>query len=301
MSATPAAEAPAPGQRLTRYRHEESENYLARGVECMLLAEEGGYADRELLTEACDSFIEAIKFNRQNTEAYVGMAYLLWILGDTRQAQSYLEQGLRTNPNNADVHAMIHKISGRPARPDAQAQAAPELVDAEVIAMVKELLAYLDEDKTAAIAPTVNQHALERLQEKLNDWELRYDDVLVGIDRLEAFHQRVLLTVELGPVQDRILAYHEALRQSERMVALDDKIQENASLARQYLADLAKGDLGLYRAYLEIMLDNCDSLADELEVFEKEGFNIRTLESHYQQLADAVEDLQTRLEGGADA
>ena len=284
-----------PANRLTRYRHEESENYLARGVECMLLAEEGAYQDRDLLTEACDAFIESIKFNRQQTEAYVGMAYLLWLLGDSRQALSYLEQGLRTNPSHPDVHALIQKISGRPARAT-PAQRAEEPLDAQVSQLVSELLSYLESEKTAAIAASVNPHAVERLQERLADWELRYDEVLVAIDSLEAFHQRVMLTVELGPVQDRILAYHDALRQSERLTALDDKIIENAATAREYLNELSKGEPGMFSAYLEMLLDNCDALADELEVFEKEGLSIRTLESHYQQLVDAVEALQAELE-----
>lgn len=285
--------------RLTRYRHEESENYLARGVECMLLAEENGYQDRELLTEACDAYIEAIKFNRQNTEAYVGMAYLLWILGDNRQALSYLEQGLRTNPNNKDVHTLIQKITGYGPK---AVQAAPASEDAaalsaQVTQMVDDLLDYLESEKTAAIAASVNEHAIERLQDKLQDWELRYDEVLAGIDQLEAFHERVMLTVELAPIQDRILAYHQALRQSEKLVALDDKIIENIATTRDYLDALGKGDPGMFHAYLDMLLDNCDALADELEALEKEGLNIRTLESHYQQLSELVEALQSQLEG----
>lgn len=290
--------------QLTRYRHEESENYLARGVECMLLAEENAYADRALLKEACDSYIEAIKFNRQNTEAYVGMAYLLWILGDKAQALRYLEQGLRTNPNHPDVHALIKVVDPRPTQTGAQPTAiADEQVDqelaAEVSALVKEVLVLLEQEKTSAIAPTVNHHAIERLQEKLSEWENRYDEVLDAIDSLKAFHQRVMLTVELWPVQDRILAYTQALKRSELMLALDDKIVENITTAREYIAGLGKGDLGLYRTYMDILLDNCDALADELEVFEKEGLNIRTLESHYQQLAELVEELQSALEGDA--
>ncbi|HEY9840602.1 MAG TPA: hypothetical protein V6D23_09120 [Candidatus Obscuribacterales bacterium] len=288
-----------PANRLTRYRHEESENYLARGVECMLLAEEGGYSDRALLKEACDSFIEAIKFNRQHTEAYVGMAYLLWILGDSRQALSYLEQGLRTQPSHPDVHALIQKINGRPANaPAVGAAPVNEAATAAVTALVKELLAQLESEKTSIIAASVNTHAIELLQEKLQEWEVLYDRVLTAIDGLDAFHQRVMLTVELGPVQDRIMAYHEALRGSERLLGLDDKILENLATTRQYIDALNKGDTAMFLAYLEILLDNCDALADELESLEKAGLNVRTLESHYQQLTELVEEFQAQLDAG---
>lgn len=288
--------------RNTRYRHEESENYLARGVECMLLAEESGYRDRQLLTEACDSFIEAIKYNRQKTEAYVGMAYLLWILGDSPHALRYLEQGLRTQPNHPDVHALIKQITGKtsqasPATANAQTQAQEDALYQEALELVKAVLAHLESEKTATIAASVNHHAIERLQEKLQDWEHRYDEVLTAIDALSVFHQRVMLTVELGPIQDRILDYHQALRHSERLVGLDDKILENIASTKEYLAALNKGDPGMFRAYLDLLLDNCDALADQLEVFEKEGLNIRTLDSHYQSLSELVEELQIAVEG----
>lgn len=285
-----------PTHRIGHYRHEESENHLARGLECMLLAEESAYQDRALLTEACDSFLEAIKFNRQNTEAYVGMAYLIWLLGDSKQALSYLEQGLRTNPSNQDVHTLIKQISGS-ITPQSHPQAAQRPEHQQVITLVKELLERLKSEKQAVLQGSVNPHILERLQEKLREWEFAYDNVLSAIDLLEAFHERVLLTCDLGPVQDLIMSYNKALKTSEKMIRLDDQILENTQLARQYLAELERNDPGMFQAYLSVLLDNCDSLADELETFEKEGLNTGTLDSHYQQLVDRVEELQTELEG----
>lgn len=283
-----------PNQRLTRFRHEESQNHLARGVECLLLAEETGYQDRELLTEACDSFLEAIKFNRQQTDAYVGMAYLLWLLGDAPQALRYLEQGLRTNPAHPDVHALIQRISGRPSGgPRPQAEAPP---DARVSALVQELIAEVMAENTAALVATVNPHALERLQEHLDHWEGRYDEVLTAIDGLSTFHERVLLACELGPVQDRILSYHAALKDSERLLALDERIHQSTLLARETADNLEAGDPGMYRATTEMLLDQCDIYADELDRLEQEGLQIRTVDSHYQQLVEHLDVLQQHLE-----
>lgn len=278
----------------TRYRHEESQNYLSRGVECMLLAEEDQYQDKALLTEACDAFIEAIKYNRQQTEAYVGMAYLLWILGDHPRALQYLEQGLRTNPSHPDVHALIKQITGKPQA--APAQAPPQAYQA-LQAEIQALLEKVQLENTATLAASVNPHAVERLQERLLEWESHYEAVLSAIDALQAFHERVMLTCELGPVQDRIIAYHQALRQSERLTRLDDKILENTRLTRQYLNALEAGETGMFRSYADILIDNCDALADELDLLEREGLNIRTLDSHYQQLIEMVEAFQHAMQG----
>lgn len=283
--------------RITRFRHEESENALNRGIECMLLAEEDRYQNQDLLTEACDAFIDAIKFNRQNTRAYVGMAYLLWLLKDEKQALSYLEQGLRTNPSDPDVHALIKQISGQSVTPEA-ARTAPEAgsASAAVREQVQELLEILKQEGSKSIAPSINPHMIERLQENVLDWELRYDDVLTAIDELDTFHERVMLTCELGPVQDRILAYHQALKDSERLLKLDDQILENTRLVKQYLADLQAGDSGMFQAYLDVLLDNCESLAESLDALEAEGLNVKTLNNHYDQLADLVEELQDKVE-----
>lgn len=281
----------------TRYRHEESQNYLSRGVECMLLAEEDHYQDKALLIEACDAFIEAIKYNRQQTEAYVGMAYLLWILGDQPRALQYLEQGLRTNPAHPDVHALIKQITGKTQSAGAAAHPAEPQAYQAVQAEIQALLAKVDSENTATLAASVNPHAVERLQERLLLWESDYEAVLAAIDGLQAFHERVMLTCELGPVQDRIMAYHQALRQSERLTRLDDKILENTRLTRQYLNALEAGETGMFRTYADILLDNCDALADELDLLEQEGLNIRTLDSHYQQLIEVVEAFQHAMEG----
>lgn len=281
----------------TRYRHEESQNYLSRGVECMLLAEEDQYQDKALLTEACDAFIEAIKYNRQQTEAYVGMAYLLWILGDNPRALQYLEQGLRTHPAHPDVHALIKQITGKTQAATAAApQAQPQAYQA-LQAEIQVLLQKLQGENTATLAASVNPHAVERLQERLLTWESDYEAVLTAIDALQAFHERVMLTCELGPVQDRIMAYHQALRQSERLTRLDDKILENTRLTRQYLNALEAGETAMFRSYADILIDNCDALADELDALEREGLNIRTLDSHYQQLIEMVEAFQQAMEG----
>ncbi len=283
-----------PEHRLTRYRHEESEMLMARGTECLLLAEEDNYQDKELLSEACDSFIDAIKFNRQHTEAYLGMAYLLWLLGDSQQALTYLEQGLRTQPSHPDVHRLIQHISGKSVLgQSAPATPANAAVQKQIQSLVTELLA----ENPATITASVNTHMNERLQERMLVWEQGYEEVLTAIDSLESFHDRVMLTCELSPIQDRIMAYHQALKDSERLLKLDDKIMENRDLARQYVEEHQSGEAGMFQAYLDIMLDNCDTLADELDVLERDALNIGTLDSHYQQLVDHVEAFQSLMKG----
>lgn len=292
-----AAHAPA----IHRYRHEESENHCNRGVECLLLAEEDGYENRELLTEAADAFLEAIRHYRQNTEAYVGMAYLLWILGDTPRALQYLEEGLRTQPNHADVHRLIKQVSGQGV--SAPTAAVGNTTNAQYQA-IREQVRVLQErvktEDTRLIRPTINAHEIERLQEALGQWEQHYHEVLNAIDGLDTFHVRVTLTCELSTLQDRILDYHSALNCSTELLALDDKIQTLHREVKTTEQDFLAQKPGMYEALLDAYYDQCDVLADALDALENKNIPVRVLDSHYQQLVDRVESLALEI-GDEDA
>ncbi len=297
MSSMTAAHAPA----IHRYRHEESENHCNRGVECLLLAEEEGYHNRELLTEAADAFLEAIRHYRQNTEAYVGMAYLLWILGDTPRALQYLEEGLRTQPNHPDIHRLIKQISGQGvSAPPAAGGANANVHYRAIREQIQTLQERVKTEDTRLIRPTINAHEIERMREALDEWEQRYHAVLSAIDGLDAFHVRVTLTCELSTLQDRILDYHSALSCAAELLALDDKIQTLHREVKQTEQDFLAQKPGMYEALLESYYDQCDSLADALDTLENKNIPVRVLDSHYQQLVDRVESLALEI-GDEDA
>lgn len=277
-----------------RYRHEESENHCHRGVECLLLAEEESFQNRELLTEASDAFLSAIQHYRQNTKAYVGMAYLLWRLGDNARALQYLEEGLRSQPSDTDVHALIKAISGH-SQPAAQA---PSSFVSLLQQKVSDLQQKVTEENTRLIRPSINPHEIELLQDQLRQWEQTYHEILNDIDTLETFHVRVMLTCDLSILQDRILDYHSALQCSEELLDLDDRIQKVSRAVTQTQEDLSTGKPGMYDALLESYYAACDELADALDALENKNIPIRVLDSHYQQLVDRVESLA--LEQGED-
>lgn len=307
-----ATSAPA----IHRYRHEESENHCHRGVECLLLAEEEGFQNRELLTEASDAFLSAIQHYRQNTQAYVGIAYLLWRLGDNARALQYLEEGLRSQPSDPDVHALIRTISGySPSAPsatgihqDSALAATPHAPPpsspvtkthiAEIQQKILRIKQKIDEENTRLIRPSINLHEIELLQDQLSQWEGTYYRILDDIDALDTFHVRVMLTCELSVLQDRILDYHSALQCSEELVALDDKIQAVSRAVKHTQEEREAGKPGMYDALIDSYYDQCDVLADALDELENKKIPVRVLDSHYQQLVDRVESLA--LEQGED-
>jgi tetratricopeptide (TPR) repeat protein len=294
-----------------RYRHEESENHCHRGVECLLLAEEEGFQNRELLTEASDAFLSAIQHYRQNTQAYVGIAYLLWRLGDNTRALQYLEEGLRSQPSDPDVHALIRSITGYSTASPSSSAASPPSINVtaastgapppsspvtetrivEIQQKVARTKQKIEAENTRLIRPSINLHEIDLLQDQLSQWEATYYDILEDIDTLDTFHVRVMLTCELSVLQDRILDYHSALQCSEELIALDDKIQAVSRSVKQTQEELESGKPGMYDALLESYYEQCDALADALDDLESKNIPVRVLDSHYQQLVDRVESL----------
>jgi tetratricopeptide (TPR) repeat protein len=279
---------------LTQRRHEESGDQYARAIECLLAAEEDGFRDARPLQEAGQALIEAIRFNRQHTEAYIAMGYLLWLVGANAEALPYLEEALRLDPHHPDIHLLFERVTGKPSAPPAPV-AAPTSSGDPLEDALDETLRELMEEKVAAIAPAVNGLVIERLRERHALWQERYDQLKPQVG------QRPVLLNKLAPLAKRIDLYGEAIERSEQMVQLDEQIHDSLRTAEAYLEQLAQGldpdGLQELQGYVEVLLDHCDYYADTLDAWEEQSIPVRPLARVYDQLSDALETLQAQLGG----
>lgn len=77
-----------------------------------------------LLKKACSAFMEAMRLDRGAPEGFVGMAYLLWLVGDHAEATSYLQEALILDPQYRDAQTLLAVIHpAAETAPDAQTQA----------------------------------------------------------------------------------------------------------------------------------------------------------------------------------
>ncbi|MEZ0367609.1 MAG: hypothetical protein ACAI44_00835, partial [Candidatus Sericytochromatia bacterium] len=81
-------------------RHQTSEQEYAAGMQCLAQAQEAGFGQPDLLKQASNHFLAAIRHNYRHPEPYVGMAYLLMLIEDDRQALKYVCEALRIDPGN---------------------------------------------------------------------------------------------------------------------------------------------------------------------------------------------------------
>ncbi|MEZ0372143.1 MAG: tetratricopeptide repeat protein, partial [Candidatus Sericytochromatia bacterium] len=114
-------------ERQSQLRHTTSAKLTAYGLECLQNAQQTGFNARELLVEACESLLDAIRYDRARLEPYLGMAYLLWLLGEYQQARDYLSEALALAPDNADAQTLLQELmaSQRQASPPRQTIAPP--------------------------------------------------------------------------------------------------------------------------------------------------------------------------------
>lgn len=74
----------------------------------------------EALKEASDYFMEAMRYDRSAPEGFVGMGYLLWLVGDEREAEDYLQEALMLAPEHRDAHTLLQLIHPSAAVPRQQ-------------------------------------------------------------------------------------------------------------------------------------------------------------------------------------
>ncbi|HEY9841884.1 MAG TPA: hypothetical protein V6D23_15585, partial [Candidatus Obscuribacterales bacterium] len=90
------------------------------GVECLQEAAAQNYQDREVLAEACEHLLEAIRHNRSDPDAYVGMGYLLWIAGEHSESLLYLSEAVLLDAQNPDARMLVQlnqqALAARPAQ-----------------------------------------------------------------------------------------------------------------------------------------------------------------------------------------
>lgn len=284
-----------------RHRHEESLEHYARGMECLLQAEEDGFRERRLILEAADCFIAAIRKNRRFVEPHIAMGYLLWIYNDPVWAMHYLEEALRLEPTHEDIHTLIGKIKGRPLKPEELELIAfsdePEPVSIEE--HISEALSELALEKAGSITPTINPHILARMEEKQVYWFNRSEELQIQVNRSRDLATKNRLREQLKPLRERVQQYRDALRISHELIALSDEILENSQIVQKYLEIAAKPmNAALWQemqGHMDTLLDNCDLFADQLDELEQQGVPLGALSTQYNQLSERVENLQELL------
>lgn len=113
---TPGSSLPQTTTTLIQERNKLLAALLQQGVATLQRAQADPNPS-ELLKEAGDYFMEAMRYDRSAPEGFVGMGYLLWLVGDEAEAEEYIREALLLAPDHRDAQTLLALIHPPAAAP----------------------------------------------------------------------------------------------------------------------------------------------------------------------------------------
>lgn len=306
-------------QQLNLKRRTEGTEACSKAYDLLAQAIEAGFADRNDFQQAIAAFAKAIRYMRGEPEPYLGMGYALMLMRDYPRAERYLMQVIRLVPNHADAMALLNAL---PARKAAAVAPVPSLSLATQ--KLSKPDSSLDPDQLHdnlqkqimgqvrvvmhLPPPKLTQHpeklkAMQKqeaeLREMLLEWNQNLDELERDLDVNE-------LRKYLKPLETARHRMEKSCRLSQQGLDLKAEIEKRLAGVPPLFSLVAKAtvlaDLDGMNARIEAMQDDCDALADQLDLLEQEGLPLDEMLPTYEkmiflieQLAEEVDDKTTEL------
>jgi tetratricopeptide (TPR) repeat protein len=308
--------------QLASQRHEKSDSAYQQALAALSKAQASGFKDKIALKEASQMFLKAIQMARGKAEPYVGMAYLLLLLGQQQQAVRYLTQARDIDPDHQDTQKLLSYLQNpaafappesqppQHATPPAHAQersglnrlerSAPGPVRSE--SKQDDIRTRLTELSYQAsqlpLEITLDRKQIKHIEKQLQDWEDCLDHLQEDIADLEMLENVNGLQRSVQVLERRIEKLQQLHRDSlhlsqVREGILDVQFEVRATLKDETLEGTAPEAL---EERLEHFLDECDRLADLIDEAEGRGLNTQSVAAAYEALASDVEQFQDAVD-----
>lgn len=304
--------------QLASQRHEKSDSAYQQALTALAKAQSSAFKDKAALKEASQQFLKAIQMARGKAEPYVGMAYLLLLLGQQQQAVRYLTQARDIDPTHQDTQKLLSYLQNPAAfsAPETTSQRSQRLPQPQTDGLraesavssptsesrqnnIRTRLTELSyQASQLPLELTLDRKQLKQMELQLQDWEDRLEDLQDDIAELELLENVNSLQRSVQVLERRIEKLQQLYRDSVhlsqvRAGILDVQFEVRAILKNETLETLAPEAL---EDRLENFLDECDRLADLIDEAEGRGLNTQALASAYEALAADVESFQDAVD-----
>ncbi|MEZ0375217.1 MAG: hypothetical protein ACAI44_39385 [Candidatus Sericytochromatia bacterium] len=298
-------------ERQSHLRHATSARLTAYGLDCLQNAQQDGFHDRELLVEACEALLDAIRYDRARLEPYLGMGYLLWLLGEYQQARDYLSEALTLAPDNADAQTLLQALQAslRQASPPRQAILPPlsplpskdfDRWYDEVEREIKTEIQTISRIPPASFAISDDRLRIEALERRYADLLRAQARILAQCEQIEAEIDCAGLRSMLRPIEIVLARCHTSLSASWQLVELGVMLEAHRQWLEHSLAqfEAAQGLMPpeFTQERFEYLLEDCDTLADQIDALDQSQPEISALIAAYEDLVQKVTQLQDVLD-----
>ncbi|MGV3526891.1 MAG: hypothetical protein ACO1RX_21920 [Candidatus Sericytochromatia bacterium] len=294
-------------------RSQRADQFCAAGVLALQNAYAQNFADKSLLKQAHGHFINAIRYNRQDIAAYLGLAYLLMLVEDVAMARKYLQEALRVEPDNAEalqLLAYMTRLESGPAVSVPADVALPEWESpAETLdydALYEQIEGFIFKQvhqlmsRPAMPRPTLDAETLQSLRQDFAALQSQHAYVNQHLQTLEQELDTSELVQKMRPFESLLRRFEQALHISEQlervMQALERELQAVQALQVQAHALQTPAELAELEDLLEETMDRCDALADQLDAFENQADDLSAALQRYEALITRVEALRESLD-----
>lgn len=306
--------------QLASQRHEKSDEAYQEGLKALAQAQASGFRDKAALKQASQQFLKAIQMARGKAEPYVGLAYLLLLLGQQAQAVRYLQQAQRIEPEHEDTRKLLQYIQNpqafaaptpeptpsqqgdsgfrilaleRPEAPTAEAS------DDERPRVLREKLTMLSyEASKLPTALILDRKQLTLARQQVQEWEDQLEVIQEDIHDLERTQNVNSLLRSVQVLERRIEKLDKLCRDSAHLCQIHDDILDAQLDVRGALkqSHFVPEEADALEARLEEFLDECDRLADLIDESEAQGLETQALAMNYEALTAAVERFQDAVD-----
>jgi hypothetical protein len=294
-------------------RHQKSLAYYILGRQYIKEAIDEQW-NREKLTLAVDCFVAGIQHNYKNPSNYVGMAMMLMLIEQSKDAVAYLKMALEIAPNYKLAQALLaqyqsaiapQRVSTNRPQPPAAVQQLVNAIDYdqlydEVNLKIIEVLKTIMGENLHGLKPSLNVRDLKTLEIKYQSFHVLYVDLKKQIELVDEEIETTDLRKQLVPVEKSIQQMANLIEIFQQFMTLYEDIKQHQALTLTVISQSKEiheqEDLSILEENLEVLLDHSDEVADHLDEIEKKGFSIQPLEKPYNSYIEELESFQDVLD-----
>lgn len=300
---------------LSKKRQQEADRHYRMGFQILDTAFKQQFQNLSLLDQACAEFIHALRHNRSDVRPYLALSYLFSLVNNYPNAWKYARAAKDLKPNDQVVLNWENSLSEQEQKAALKKQRPPELnhsATLDIEPTPQNLQALYTKLQTFLIAqvkyvmelkapePSLDNAVLHELNGALTLFQQNAEQIESQFVWLEQHHNIDDLRKLYTPFEANLRRYREAIGVAMSLSELLENCQDLSAEVRkinlkiEHLTD--SHDIPAVSEALESLLDQCDYLADNIDYFDTQGYDLTLVENSYAAVSQEITAAQDKLD-----